>query len=66
MAPTSEAATAQILDFVAFRRRQALRTGVQAGAPRRFFWGWPATGQLTVVEFPALPRSGAPARFRSV
>ena len=43
-------ATAQILDFEAFRRRRQSRAA--ATARREFLWSWPASGYSLRVEFP--------------
>jgi hypothetical protein len=61
-----EQPTAQILDFADYRRRRAARSARQSGAKRRFLWGWPASGQLTVMDFAAPSQTPDSARSHIV
>jgi len=45
--------TAVIVDFAEYRERRAERARAAAVGPRRFLWGWPASGQMMLVDFPA-------------
>ncbi len=58
--------TAQILDFAAYRLRRLSRVRVQSGAQqRRFLWGWPAAGQMSVLSFPAASSFRSQVALRS-
>jgi hypothetical protein len=46
--------TAVILDFAAYRAKRAERARGALATPRRFLWSWPSTGQMMLVDFPAL------------
>ena len=62
---STTAQSAQILDFTAYRLRKLARARQLPQAARRFLWGWPAAGQLSVVSFPS-PAAASSFRSQSV